>query len=113
MRQILIIDDDQMLTRMYKRLFSYKNYKVKVIEEGHLAIQEAKKFKPDLILLDVMLPKMNGIEVLSKLKANTITKHIPVILLTNLGIQEKLDSAITKGADSVSYQKRTHAGGCF
>ena len=97
-RKILIVEDDEVLGRMYKKLFEFKNYDVNLVQDGLSAFSQAKKFEPNLILLDIMMPKMNGLEVLEKLKKDNETKIIPVILMTNLGIQEELDKAINNGA---------------
>jgi two-component system, OmpR family, alkaline phosphatase synthesis response regulator PhoP len=96
--KVLLIEDDEMVLRMYKKLFTYKGYSLEVARNGELGIKIAKKFKPDLILLDVMLPKMNGLEVLEKLKKDSKLKKIKVVLLTNLGMQDELDKAVENGA---------------
>lgn len=98
MHKILLIEDDDIMSRMYKKLFTYKGYDINVAENGEEGFRKAKQFKPDLILLDVMMPKMNGFETLDKLKTEAKTKNIKVILLSNLGLQEELDKAIKKGA---------------
>lgn len=98
MSKILIIDDDEMMSRMYKRLLSYNGYTVEVAVDGKDGFEKVSKNRPDLIILDVMMPKMNGLDLLSKLKDNSKTKTIPVILLTNLGINKELKKAVEKGA---------------
>jgi CheY-like chemotaxis protein len=97
MYKILLVEDDEIMARMYKRLFKYKGYKIEIAKDGREGLVKVRNFDPDLILLDVMIPHLNGIEVLGKLKSNTKTKHIPIILLTNLGIQEELDKAVKIG----------------
>jgi CheY-like chemotaxis protein len=83
---------------MYGRLFTYEGYDVQVSADGEAGFVKAKEFQPDLILLDMMMPKLNGLELLKKLKEDERTRHIMVVLLTNLGIQEKLDEALQMGA---------------
>ena len=96
MAKILLVDDDQLLVRMYQRKLENDGYEVAVADDGDVALQKIKEFIPDLILLDIMMPKMNGYEVLKNLKASETTKNIPVILLTNVGSS---DEDIQKGMD--------------
>lgn len=99
MAKILIVDDDSLLVRMYQKKFENDGYTVATAGNGVSALEEVEKFRPDVILLDIMMPKMNGFEVLTKLKANQATSSIPVILLTNLGSsQEETDKGLELGA---------------
>lgn len=102
MQKILIVDDDLIYIRIYQLKFKSDGYNVETANDGEEAIRKVLEFKPDLILLDIMLPKLNGFEVLKHLKANSETKNIPIILLTNLGGNE---SDSLKGIDlgAVSY----------
>ena len=86
-KTILLVEDDQILVRMYTRKFEKEGYKVLSAfdGEGGLATLQGSSPKPNIILLDVMLPKINGFELLGKIKADPTSKDIPVILLTNLG----------------------------
>ncbi|OGE85594.1 MAG: hypothetical protein A3J48_04590, partial [Candidatus Doudnabacteria bacterium RIFCSPHIGHO2_02_FULL_46_11] len=81
---ILLIEDDEMLAAMYQDRLGEEGYKVTVAGDGEEALEKVS-VKPDLVLLDIMLPKLNGFEVLKKLKEGQNTRHIPVIILTNLG----------------------------
>ena len=101
MPKILIVEDDGLMSRMYDRLISFAGNEVEVAEDGEAGFVKAKEFLPDLILLDVMMPRMNGLEVIQKLKEEPKTRNIIVVLLTNLGIQEKLDEAMQLGAAAV------------
>lgn len=98
MAKILLIEDDGLMSRMYGRLFTYEGYDIEIAADGEAGFVKAKEFQPDLILLDVMMPRMNGLELIQKLKEDERTRHIMVVLLTNLGIQEKLDEAMRMGA---------------
>jgi CheY-like chemotaxis protein len=97
MVKILLVEDDDLMIRMYNRLFTIHGYQTEIAENGEEGFTKAKQFQPDLILLDVMMPKMNGLELVKKLKEDEETKDIIIVLLTNLGIQEKLDEAIQMG----------------
>jgi CheY-like chemotaxis protein len=98
MAKILLVEDDGLMSRMYGRLFAYEGYDVEVAADGEAGFVKAKEFQPDLILLDVMMPRMNGLELIQKLKEESRTRDITLVLLTNLGIQEKIDEAMRLGA---------------
>ena len=98
MAKILIIEDDPLMSRMYQKIFTFENYEVVMASDGVEGIDKVRAEKPTLILLDVMMPKMNGLEVLDKLKLDPETKAIPVVMLTNLAGQQDAESALAKGA---------------
>jgi len=96
--KILIVEDDPLMSRLYQKVFSFEGYEVEMAENGQEGLDKAQKVKPTLVLCDVMMPEMNGFEVLEKLKADKETKSIPVIMLTNLASEEDAETALTKGA---------------
>jgi len=96
---ILLIEDDSFLANIYKTKFDMEGFKVSVSEDGESGIEDAKRKHPDLILLDVLLPKLDGFTVLKKLKEDTALKDIPVILLTNLGQKDDVDKGLELGAE--------------
>lgn len=98
MAKVLIIEDDPLMSRMYQKIFSFENYEVDIANDGEEGIAKAGTFKPTVILLDVMMPKMNGLQVLERLKADESTKAIPVVMLTNLAGQQDAETALSKGA---------------
>lgn len=98
MQKILIIEDDPYVRRFYGRLFSFEKYQVEMAANGEEGIELAKKNKPDLILLDIMMPVMNGMEVLAKLVGDPETKDCPVVMLTVLGDEETIQKAKDLGA---------------
>lgn len=85
MAKILLVDDDALLVRMYQKKLENDGYIVATADDGETALQKVSELKPDLILLDIMMPKLNGLDVLAILKENQATANIPVILLTNVG----------------------------
>ena len=98
-KTILLVDDDPLIIRMYEANFKREGYDVLVASNGEEAVVQISKQKPDLILLDVMMPKMNGVETLKKLKSDEHTRDIPVIMLTNLGDKaEDVEGAKKLGA---------------
>lgn len=98
MSKILIVEDDGFLSKMYAKKFQVAGFEVEVAHDGVEGFSKAKSFKPDLILMDILMPKQNGIETLDKLKADPETKHIPVIMSTNLSTTDDAETAKKKGA---------------
>lgn len=86
--KIAIIEDDQAISQMYRFKFEAEGYEVETAENGKLGLQLAEVMKPDIILLDLMMPEMNGDEMLEKMRAKPWGKHIKVVVLTNKGEQE-------------------------
>lgn len=95
---VLLIEDDNLLVRMYQDKFTQDGYKVNVALDGEEGLAKLKEEKPTLILLDIMMPKVNGFEALKKIKADPDCKSIPVILLTNLGGQDDAKHGLEMGA---------------
>lgn len=98
MVRILIVEDDPLMSRMYQKIFTFEGFEVCTAGDGQEGLDQAKLAKPTLILLDIMMPKMNGLEVLEKLKSDGELKTIPVIMLTNLAGQQDAETALQKGA---------------
>lgn len=96
---ILLVEDDTFLSGMYKTKFELEGFSVVTAEDGFKGFQLAKELRPDIILLDILMPKMDGFEVLQKIRASDDTKHIPVILLTNLGQKDDVKKGLALGAD--------------
>lgn len=88
MAKILIVEDDEVLVKMYTRKLEHDGYEVAVAYSGGEGIIAATREKPDLILLDIMMPTVDGFEVIKNLKAVPETKDIPIIIFTNLGTSE-------------------------
>jgi DNA-binding response OmpR family regulator len=88
MIKVAIIEDDQAISQMYRIKFEAEGYDVETAENGKLGLELAKSMKPDIILLDLMMPVMSGEEMLAKLRDTAWGKHIKVIILTNRGEQE-------------------------
>lgn len=98
MTTLLIIEDDPLILRMYQQAFVFNKHDTFIANDGEEGLTKAKTEKPDVILLDIMMPKMNGLEVLKKLKADPETKKIPVIMLTNLSDDQDVKAALKLGA---------------
>ncbi len=88
MPKIAIIEDDQAISQMYRFKFEAEGYDVQTAENGKLGLELAESMKPDIILLDLMMPEMSGDEMLEKLRATAWGGKVKVIILTNVGEQE-------------------------
>jgi DNA-binding response OmpR family regulator len=88
MYKIAIVEDDLAISQMYRFKFEADGFIVETAENGVLGLELAKSLKPDIILLDLMMPEMNGDEMLAKLRATSWGKDIKVVILTNKGEQE-------------------------
>ena len=97
-KQILLIEDDLLIRELYKRQMEASGLPTDAFEDGIAGIEAAKKKHYDLILLDIMMPKMNGLEVLKVLKGDEKTKGITVYFLTNLGQDSILQEGMNIGA---------------
>lgn len=97
-KKILIVEDDSSISAMYKTKFSQQNFDVLVAEDGAQGLEAAAKENPDIILLDVILPQLDGFSVLGEIKANKKINKVPVIMLTNLGTEEDKQKAKDLGA---------------
>lgn len=98
MTKIIIVEDDDLISRLYEKAFSFEDYQVIVAHNGKEGLDKINQEKPTVVLLDVMMPEMNGLEVLDHLKSNEDTKKIPVIVLTNLAGEQDAETALAKGA---------------
>ena len=98
-KSILIVDDAQDILKVLSRRLESWGYKALTSDNGEEALRIVEEQIPDLILLDVMMPKMKGREVCARLKANPKTKHIPIIFLTALGLADHVKAGMDLGAD--------------
>jgi CheY-like chemotaxis protein len=98
MVKILIIEDDSSVSQLYHRIFSLEGYTVELAANGAEGMMKVKSFHPTLILLDITMPEMNGLQVLEALKSNPATKVIPVVVLSNLAGDQFAQTALAKGA---------------
>jgi CheY-like chemotaxis protein len=98
MKKVLLVEDDPYIYRLYQNVFTLEGFEIKVAEDGKKALEEVPTFQPDIVLLDVMMKNMNGIEVLTQLKADPTTSNIPVLMLTNMTDMHTAQMAVEKGA---------------
>ncbi len=97
--KILIVEDDEFLRSLTAKRLEKEGYVVTVAVDGESALVTAAQEKPNLIFLDLLLPGLDGFEVLGKLKANAELKSVPVVVFSNLGQKEDIERAKQLGAD--------------
>jgi len=98
MKKILFIEDEMRLHKNFEELFKTENFELISSYDGESGLRLAEETTPDLILLDLILPRKNGFEVLKELKNNPRLSNIPVIVLTNVGGVQDIEKALSLGA---------------
>ena len=99
--KILIVEDERALIKAYSEHFTSEGYDVEVAYDGEEGLAKVRSLKPDLVLLDIIMPKKDGMEVLREMKSNPAMKTIPVMILTNLETSKGISEAV--GVGSVQY----------
>jgi twitching motility two-component system response regulator PilH len=97
--KLLLVEDNEFVQRMYDRVFKVAQFDVTTAVDGAAAIQLAKATLPDIIIMDVMMPKLNGLEALKVIKADSTTKNIPVIMLSAHDDESLMMQALSLGAN--------------
>ena len=100
MKKILIVEDDVFISEMYANKLQKAGFEVISVRDGQEAITKLEEIGPDLVLLDIVLPKIDGFEVLKTIKTDPKFKKIKVALLTNLGEGENIKKGLELGADA-------------
>lgn len=108
--RVLLVEDDEAVAEMYKLKLELDGYLVQVISDGESAVRSAQADPPDLVFLDVRLPKMDGFEVLQALRRDERTKHVPVVVLSNYGEQELVERGLKLGALEYLIKSQTTPG---
>lgn len=96
--KLLIVEDEEVLIRVLKEKFEKAGVQVETVMDGALAFEAIKNFKPDMVLLDIVLPHKDGFEVLAELKADPQLQGIPVIIMSNIEEDERVKDALKMGA---------------
>jgi len=106
MKTILLVEDDFFIADIYSTKLKECGYQIKVVENGAKLLESLKEGKPDLLILDIVLPKFSGWEILEKIKNNENLKDIKIVILSNLDQKEDIEKALKLGA--VKYFIKTH-----
>jgi two-component system, OmpR family, response regulator VicR len=96
--KVLIVEDEDILARVLKEKLEKANFSIKISSDGEEALSDIKSFKPNIILLDLMLPKKDGFEVIKEMKEDITSKRIPIIIISNLGDDESVKKGLKLGA---------------
>lgn len=109
-KKILLVEDDQALAAVYKSRLELENFDVHHVANGEIALQKTKEFKPDLILLDAMMPKISGFDVLDILRHTPETMNIRIIMLTALSQPKDKERAESLGVDDYMVKSQVVIG---
>jgi len=96
--RVLFVEDDGLVAQMYRLKLELDGYWVEVAEDGIAALEKARALMPDIIFLDIRLPKKDGLTVLEELRADPATARIPVVILSNWNEKELVERGVTLGA---------------
>ncbi len=98
MKKILIVEDDQIVANIYCNKFSVEGYRVEVAYDGQAGLESLRKFRPDAVVLDLMLPKMTGVELMKKVRAEADFEKLPIIVFSNTYLTNMVQDAWKAGA---------------
>lgn len=104
--RVLIVEDDQFLRELLDRKLKAEGFNVQTTIEGESALTQVKEFKPEIVLLDIILPGVDGFSILEQLKSDAEVSNIPVVMLSNLGQKDDVDKGMKLGA--VGYLVKAH-----
>lgn len=99
-KNILIVDDSSTIRKLISFTLKFKGYNVITANDGTEALEKLKSGQIDLAILDLLMPKMDGFELITKMKGNDVYKKIPIVVLTIAGEEENKEKALNLGADS-------------
>ena len=97
-KKILIAEDEEILSSLLKKKLTQQGYSVSIAKNGVIALEQMRKEKPDLLLLDVIMPQMGGFEVMEKMQEDPALRGIPIIIVSNSGQPVEIDKAKKLGA---------------
>ncbi|HCC59960.1 MAG: hypothetical protein A2402_01990 [Candidatus Staskawiczbacteria bacterium RIFOXYC1_FULL_37_43] len=107
-KKILIAEDEKALSELVETEFDFMGFDARVAGDGELAMKLAKSFDPDIIMLDLVLPKKGGFDVLRELKSDPALKTIPVLVVSNLSTPESIRRAMILGAEDYFVKTEVH-----
>ena len=105
--RVLFVEDDPSVAQMYKLKLELDGYRVEIASDGEMALEMAGKALPDIIFLDIRLPKLDGIGVLEALRADPTTRSVPVVILSNYNERELVDRGAKLGVLDHLFKSQT------
>ncbi len=99
-RKVVLVEDDSLMSGILSRHLISEGLTVILVSDGNKAFERIQAEQPGVVLLDIVLPGVNGFDILQQLKQDTSTKSIPVLILSNLGSQEDIEKGMSLGADA-------------
>ena len=97
-KKILLVEDEELMINLLQRKLTKEGYEISVARDGEEGLKEMREIKPDLVLLDIIMPKMGGFEVMEEMGKDKELKKIPVVIISNSGQPVELDKAQKLGA---------------
>ena len=98
MKKILIVEDDQLIANIYRNRFSREGFQVSIAPDGQAGLDLVRSFHPDVVILDLMLPKLTGVELTKRIRAEPNLEQLPVIVLSNAYLTSMMQQACKAGA---------------
>src|SRR4030095_10945493 len=98
MKKILIIEDDQIVANIYRNKFAVEGFQVEIALDGNVGLELVRSFRPDAIVLDLMLPKLTGVELMKKIRSEPEVEKLPVIVFSNTYLTQMVQDAWKAGA---------------
>ena len=98
-KRILIVEDTRTVVMVEKMMLSGRGFQIDIATNGREGLEKTRQTKPDLVLADIMMPEMDGIEMCRQIKADPETSGIPVVMVTTKGEQERVEQAFLAGCD--------------
>jgi DNA-binding response OmpR family regulator len=99
MKKILLVEDDPFLVDIYSTKFKESGFEIEVVKKGDQALDKIKELKPGIVLLDIILPGVDGWEILKNIRQDKKLKDIKVVILSNLGQEDEVEKGVKLGAD--------------
>lgn len=96
--KVLVVEDEPFLVKALAHKLESSGFDVEVAMDGQEGVAKAETFRPDLVLLDILMPKMSGYEVIKLLKESEVHRHIPVVFLSNFGDKSEIEKGMSLGA---------------
>src|SRR5258707_4812283 len=98
MKKVLIIEDDQIVANIYRNKFSHEGFQVEIALDGNVGLELVRSFRPDAVVLDLMLPKLTGVELMKKIRSDPQFEQLPVIVFSNTYLTQMIQDAWKAGA---------------